>query len=46
MNEESKKTIFGSKSPAKSTVIKKVINNKKIALEPLNTIQQLPEIVD
>ena len=35
MSEKSRKSIFGKESTANSTVVKKVINNPKIALTPL-----------
>ena len=46
MSERSKANIFGTRSKANSTVIKKVINNKSIALQPLNPIHEIPEIVE
>lgn len=42
MSEKSRANIFGKKSHANSTVIRKVINNKGISLEPLNPINEMP----
>ncbi len=39
MSEKSRANIFGHRSQANSTMIKKIINNKKIPLQPLNPIQ-------
>lgn len=39
MSEKSRANIFGHRSQANSTMIRKIINNKKIPLQPLNPIQ-------
>jgi hypothetical protein len=45
MSEKSIGNVFDKKSPANHTMIKRVINNKRINLSSLNPISEMPEII-
>lgn len=46
MSNQSTSNIFDKKSQANTTMIKRVINNKRIKLDELNPIQEMPEIIE
>jgi hypothetical protein len=45
MSEKSTSNIFDKKSPSSNVMIKRIINNKRINLDELNPIQEMPEII-
>lgn len=45
MSEQSISNIFDKKSAANTTMIRRVINNKRINLNELNPISEMPEII-
>lgn len=42
MSQKSIANIFDKKSPANTTMIKRIINNKRINLSELNPISEMP----
>ncbi len=46
MTEKSTANIFDKKTSANTTIIKKIINNRRINLSKLNPINEMPEIIE